>query len=292
MSATQHKIIVATDFSESSKLALAQAAWFADSFHSEILLLSVVEPKGSFFNPADAAEEEALRKATEKKLQEMIRSSSRSNISMLLRSGKPWKEIVAAADEHFAEMIFMGTSGISTMSEMLLGSNAGRVARMADCSVVTIHPSMGQARPINRVLIPVDPQFGIRELREFFAKHASWKPSVELISVLTPGDSNLQKLEDHLRRQQEMLSKLGITDVTFKVLRGDVVATALINYAETNKDRIDLIMMETKGRRGLQGWFIGSVTEEVISFAPMPVLSLKPVRREDHTQYHSENFPV
>jgi nucleotide-binding universal stress UspA family protein len=292
MSATQHKIIVATDFSPSSRLALEQATWFADIFHSEILLLSVVEAPKNFFGSVDESEEQALRKVTEKKLLDMIHASSRVNISMLLRSGKPWREIVSAGEEHLAEMIFMGTSGVNTMSEMLLGSNAGRVARMANCTVVTVHPGAGLVRPVNRVMVTVDPQFGIRELREFFATHPAWRPAVELISVLTTADDNLQKMEEHLRRQQEMLVKLGFSDVSFKVLRGDVVASAILTHAEANKDRIDMIMMETKGRRGIQGWFIGSVTEEVISFAPMPVLSLKPDRRDDHTQFHSENFPV
>jgi nucleotide-binding universal stress UspA family protein len=292
MSSTQHKIIVATDFSEGSKKALALATWFADTFHSEILLLSVVEPHRSFLGGTDVAAEEAHRKAAERQLQGMVQGSGFPNISMLIRSGKPYTEIVEAARESFSELIFMGTSGINTMSEMFLGSNAGRVARMAECPVVTVHPGAAAPRPVRRVLIPVDPRFGIRELRDFFAKHPSWRPSVDLLCVSTSKEDNMSQMEDHLRRQQDMFNRLGFTDVQFRIVSGEAVSSAILAHAEDNKDKLDLVMMETKGRKGLQGWFIGSVTEEVISFSPVPVFSLKPDRRDDHTSFSGENLPI
>lgn len=51
------------------------------------------------------------------------------------------------------------------------------------------------------------------------------------------------------------------------------VAPAILSYVERND--IDLIVMGTHGRRGLRHLLLGSVTEEVVRFAPCPVFTVR-----------------
>lgn len=51
------------------------------------------------------------------------------------------------------------------------------------------------------------------------------------------------------------------------------VAPAILDYAEKND--ADLIVMGTHGRRGLRHLLLGSVTEEVVRFAPCPVFTVR-----------------
>jgi nucleotide-binding universal stress UspA family protein len=68
--------------------------------------------------------------------------------------------------------------------------------------------------------------------------------------------------------------KSGVTRVTAETLVNiSSAADAIINYAETN--RLDLIVMGTKGRTGLKKFFLGSVASGVISHAKCPVLVVR-----------------
>ncbi|MFH1057045.1 MAG: universal stress protein [Pseudomonadota bacterium] len=64
-------------------------------------------------------------------------------------------------------------------------------------------------------------------------------------------------------------------DITAKVLVGDA-ADGIVAYARENL--IDLIIMGTHGRRGLEHAIFGSVAEKVVKFSPVPVLTVNPHR--------------
>ncbi|RJR21070.1 MAG: universal stress protein [Desulfobacteraceae bacterium] len=60
-----------------------------------------------------------------------------------------------------------------------------------------------------------------------------------------------------------------------KVIMGDA-AEEIIRYVESQK--IDLVVMGTHGRKGLDRIMFGSVAERVIKSSPAPVLSINPYR--------------
>src|SRR5690554_4339505 len=62
-------------------------------------------------------------------------------------------------------------------------------------------------------------------------------------------------------------------DVSFEILRDVTAGPALLAYAD-EKD-IDLIVIGSHGRRGLQRMLMGSVAEEVVRKAPCPVLTMR-----------------
>jgi len=63
--------------------------------------------------------------------------------------------------------------------------------------------------------------------------------------------------------------------VIAKVVPGDP-AEEILSYA--NQQKIELIIMGTHGRKGLERIFFGSVAEQVIKKAAAPVLSVNPYR--------------
>jgi nucleotide-binding universal stress UspA family protein len=62
---------------------------------------------------------------------------------------------------------------------------------------------------------------------------------------------------------------------TPRVLLGDI-AEEILNYAES--ENMDLIIMGTHGRKGLERVYFGSIAERVIKMSPTPVLSINPYR--------------
>jgi len=71
---------------------------------------------------------------------------------------------------------------------------------------------------------------------------------------------------------EEVQSRLDGIDVTTAVEAGDPHET-ILDYAESAG--IDLIVMGTHGRTGLDRYLIGSVTEKVVRLSEIPVLTVR-----------------
>jgi len=65
----------------------------------------------------------------------------------------------------------------------------------------------------------------------------------------------------------------GVSDVRREVLSGDPV-TVILNVIE-NED-VDLVVLGTHGRKGLEHTVFGSVAENVVRRSPVPVLTINP----------------
>jgi nucleotide-binding universal stress UspA family protein len=65
----------------------------------------------------------------------------------------------------------------------------------------------------------------------------------------------------------------GVSDVRREVLSGDPV-TVILNVIE-NED-VDLVILGTHGRKGLEHTVFGSVAENVVRRSPVPVLTINP----------------
>ncbi len=138
------KIIVAVDFSESSKDVAARALDIADKNGSEITLLHAVE----YLSPLSFGEElipspdwllveEQLLKQAEKSLQTFAKEVGMDEATRVVPSGSPSYEIVGAAQQQGADLIIVGAHGRRGL-QRLLGSTASSVIRHATCDVLAV----------------------------------------------------------------------------------------------------------------------------------------------------------
>ena len=140
-------ILVPVDFSDHSKEALDTAIQMANLFGSTIHLLhcyhiqtagisqyGIVLTSGYYADIRDAAEKQ-LDDWREILSNEEIQSES------ILSADSPSLAISLAAEEIEADLIVMGTRGLSGLKHAVLGSVAERVVRLAPCPVLTVkHP--------------------------------------------------------------------------------------------------------------------------------------------------------
>jgi nucleotide-binding universal stress UspA family protein len=89
---------------------------------------------------------------------------------------------------------------------------------------------------------------------------------------------SLDRLESEvLENAQKMISRVGEENFppgyVTRVSRGDA-AGEIIQYAEVEK--IDLIIMGTHGRKGLDRTLFGSVAANVVKNSPVPVMVINP----------------
>ncbi|MBA4150163.1 MAG: universal stress protein [Verrucomicrobia bacterium] len=136
------KLLVPIDFSDCSRHALKYAVAFAQQFTAEITLVAVIEENRTAFdygNPEFAAnlEERTARYQIElKKLTADYLGKIKNRI--LVKSGRPFEEIVRAAKELDTDMIVIATHGHTGMRHVELGSTAERVVRYANCPVLVV----------------------------------------------------------------------------------------------------------------------------------------------------------
>ncbi len=82
-------------------------------------------------------------------------------------------------------------------------------------------------------------------------------------------EQDTRRAEDYLAGIRERLEGEGLT-VSTDIRRGMVVPSLLHGTGPG-----DVIVMSTHGRGGLQRWFLGSVAEEIVRKATVPVLLVR-----------------
>ena len=81
-----------------------------------------------------------------------------------------------------------------------------------------------------------------------------------------------QQMESFMEEQREMFAAAGVTEVTSKVLAGDV-AEEILKYAARKK--VQLIVMGTHGHGALGKLVMGSVSTQVLANCQVPVLLVR-----------------
>jgi nucleotide-binding universal stress UspA family protein len=97
--------------------------------------------------------------------------------------------------------------------------------------------------------------------------------TITIISVLIPREAGLKTyaLRDFLARTEERFNKNRIETKT-ELLTGNP-AEELIDFAGNNKS--DLIVLGAKGLRSTLGFLLGGVAQQVVEYAPCPVLIVR-----------------
>ena len=140
-----NRILVPVDFSESSESAVEHAIEFAKAFGSEIDLLHSYQITPGSVLPYDAAFPPSifddLRSAATEQLTKVRDRVQAAGVEckMHLSQEVPSHAIQQAADELKADLIVMGTRGLSGLKHVVLGSVAERTVRIAPCPVLTVN---------------------------------------------------------------------------------------------------------------------------------------------------------
>lgn len=139
------KILVPIDFSDYSKNAFKYATQFAKQFNAKIYLIYVVEP---MIYPADFSMGQVaipstdidLHSRAEEELKKLSKDivNGNSRVEILIKTGKPFIEIIEAASANDIDLIIIATHGHTGVEHLLFGSTAEKVVRKAPCPVLTL----------------------------------------------------------------------------------------------------------------------------------------------------------
>jgi nucleotide-binding universal stress UspA family protein len=137
-------ILVPIDFSDHCRAALDAAIDLAKEFDAQIHLLHCYQPYPTAVAPygvvLPAQVETQMRAAAETQLGEWADKSRAAGIDVkvCVRAAFPCETIVSYAEEIGADLIAMGTRGLTGLKHALIGSTTERAVRMAPCPVLTV----------------------------------------------------------------------------------------------------------------------------------------------------------
>ena len=139
-------ILVATDFSAPSGVALAYGRDLARNYNARLHVLHVVEdlitrysPEAGFVLPSMQAD---LDTAARRQLEACVNEEDRKQLGAVVVTASGANIAVAIcsyAKENSIDLIVTGTHGRGAVKHFLMGSVAERVVRTAGCPVLTVH---------------------------------------------------------------------------------------------------------------------------------------------------------
>lgn len=137
-------IVVGTDGSKSSMLAVERAAELAAAFDATLIIgCAYYESKEEASKTlrqdsvtvlgTDPAQENLDKAAT------YATSIGVTSIETAIRPGAPVEALMAIVNENNADLLVVGNRGINSLTGRLLGSVPADVARQSDCDVMIVH---------------------------------------------------------------------------------------------------------------------------------------------------------
>ena len=276
------KILVPVDFSEYSEYALQAAAILAKHQKAEIMVLHMLGLSEAVLikdEGQEVAEAVYYMKLAEKRFKTFLDKEYLKNIdiSETVQNYKIFSEINDVAKENDADLIVMGSHGVSGLrEEVFIGSNTEKVVRTSDIPVLVIKQPV-EDFTIQEVIFACD--FKIENIGPYhnaMKLFRSLGANVHLLYVNLPGDRfrNSEQIEE---RVKEFLFKAeaGNLEMYDKVVYYNdyTVENGVYNYS--NKIDADLIAIPTHGRRGLAHFFSGSIGEDIANHANRPVMTFK-----------------
>lgn len=134
------KILLAIDGSDHSKRAIPVGAELAKALDAEILVFHQREHEAAprlSVDVEDPSDADALVDAAVEEIRGAGVASVQSRVDVGIL-GQEASVILEVAKQEGAELIVMGTRGLSELSGLLLGSVANKVIHLADCPVLTV----------------------------------------------------------------------------------------------------------------------------------------------------------
>lgn len=296
------RILCPIDFSEPSSHALELATRLARWYGARLTVLHVrptvtphpdMPPRGPMA-PWLVAELEELRQRVAAACDQA--TAAGLDVEAAASAGDPVHKILRSAGSLPAQLIVMGTHGLSGFQHLVLGSVTEKVLRRAPCPVLTVPPrANAPATQFTRLLCAVDFSDCSLKAAAFAASLAKESgAALELLHVIEwPWhESAMTEAEGVPAAQARAIAEYRRYLETGAKERLDAVAQSAVGTGAFNTtvrfgkpyvelleaaghDQADLIVLGVRGRGALDLGFFGSTANHVVRSAPCPVLTVR-----------------
>jgi len=274
-----NKLLVPFDFSETSKHALDFALQMATKASAcKITLLHVIEhPTASTFktmgvNDYDPMEIMYMKKLIEQVEVKMASTLKEANVGQVevvqkIKLGNPDKEVMEEVEREEIDLIVMGTSGSEGLDEFFVGSNAERVVRHAACPVITMN-NPANLETIKEIVFASDFE-NVNEdfVRRLMSVCTLLEARLRVVIINTPANFTSSRLDNKMMDKFTSAHQFGAH--TTEIYNFSNEEDGIVAYAEDIGAH--MIALGTNQKKGVGHFLKGSIAEDVVNHAVMPV---------------------
>lgn len=273
------RILVPTDFSEQAESALKVAAQLARKFNSEIFLLHMLELPLELVDPVAGSSGHNLpesiffMKLAHQRFAKLMAKPFLKGIRVheTVQFHQAFEGIMEVSEERKCDLIVMGSHGASGFKEMFIGSNTEKVVRLSKIPVLVIKKEMPDFKVENFVFATdgdISNKHTLIRAYEFAQKLGA---KLHLLFINTP--NNFLTSEDAKQRLELFTEDSPVTDYALHVYNDISVEKGILNFATTVD--MGLIGISTHGRKGLSHFFNGSISEDLVNHAKIPIVTFR-----------------
>ncbi len=292
------RVLFPTDFSDAANRGLTHALTLTQKHGAELTILHVAVP---YRNDPNRPEHQYLDGGGYMKYVEEFVEASLNELSQRIESSQvttvvgrdlsPGSGILDYIRTNRIDLTVMGTHGRTALGHLLLGSVAEKIVRHAPCSVLTVAPDRHgylDNPDYGNILVAFDfsehSKEAARKAKELASKFGARLRALYVIERDVPPPyydiwrravtRELSRITGEVREAVRATLGEDLEEADVQVAIGDRKAhTEISEFARENQ--VDLIVMGTHGRSGLDRFLLGSTAERVVRTAACPVLTCK-----------------
>jgi nucleotide-binding universal stress UspA family protein len=279
------RILFPTDGSDGAAAVLDHVLDVAATHDATLYVLYVADTTHDSAIRIGGTVVDALEREGERVVEETAERAEKRGVSTVtdVLQGGVSGTITAYAEEHDVDIVAMPTHGRTGIERVLLGSVTERVLRSATVPVLVFPPDAELTRyPYQSVLVPTDgsecASAALDHVAGIVRGEETMLHVLSVVDVASLGmdvrsqlqvetlEEHAQQVVDDAREAVETASTVGA------VKHGHPIHEAILSHVDEHD--VDLVVMGTHGRSGVNRYLLGSVTEKIVRTAPVPVLAV------------------
>ena len=283
------RILVPTDFSGSADTAADAAIELSKKSGARIIFFHVIQVPVDWIGMETHASTSLYKSLQDKeklypearakigevhnKLDQLVEKAKNAGASAEpeLAFNQPYNTIVNYAQQIHADLIVMGTHGVSGVRDVVLGSNTQKVVKMAECPVLTVKEGMGLSQ-IEHIAFASD-------FHEKMDQSSFWKvidianmlnADMHLVYINTPYEfEDTITANEKLERFSALFPEVNVTKHIFNDYG---IEKGVMSFCKANN--IHMVAMGTHGYKGLKHMLRENISENLVNSADVPVLTV------------------
>jgi len=270
-------ILVPTDLSELSRVAVQYAIKIASKVEGNVTLLhviNIVDPTRATMRQRLVALEKELFQAAEEDLTALandVSKAMKSNLPIEIKivKGPSFNDTVKKEAKRLRTgLIVMGTRGASGLKKYVMGSNTASVIEASHVPVLAV-PELGTFKNFKNVVYASDLKHLEKELKLLIPYFEKFNSTVHLIHVT----QSLKTASAVEKKIDSVVQKAGYKNVIVRVMVNKNVDEAIDHYVEAIK--ADLLTMFAHDHSFYEKLFDRSMTRKMAFQSKIPLLAFR-----------------
>ncbi|MDP2237736.1 MAG: universal stress protein [Bacteroidales bacterium] len=277
------KILVPVDVNTGSEEQINATIRLANVYNSEILLMYVAPDK----ELNEEIKNIVLKSITESlnEIKEILESNKVKVREPIIAFGSIADTIAQKGNLEKVNLVLIGANKKKKRAKFKLGIIAEQIIRISDVPVWLVNAE--QKTFFKHLLCPVDfSEPSKRALSNAILLARKHKSTLSILTVYEPlasvskkinidlEEENASRLKRVKNEMDTFIKDLDLEGVDHKIeIKSGIADKKILNIIK--KQNIDLLIMGTNGRTGLNRFFMGSVTEKVIREMPCSFITIK-----------------